>query len=106
MIFYLKGCYVPKNPNKEIEPIPNGELQRKFLPQKSDAHPWAKQNWLKLGPNSKEKARKKAIISKNMTRVMRGKIYAVNPIQHGGGGICPPKVGISNYSKNHQRKGY
>ena len=42
MIIFLKGrgilsYYVPKNPNKENKYILNGELQRKFLPPKSDA---------------------------------------------------------------------
>ena len=71
VIFYLKGrgilsYYVPKNPNKEIEPILNGELQRKFLLPKSEAQqqrnkPQSQtkpENWLKLGPKSKERARK------------------------------------------------
>ena len=72
MIIYLKGrgilsYYVPKKPNKEKEPILNGELQRKFLPPKSDAQRERNkqqsqaraENWLSLNPKAKEKARKK-----------------------------------------------
>ena len=41
-IIFLKGksilsYYMPTNPNKETEPILDGELQRKWLPPKSEA---------------------------------------------------------------------
>ena len=33
----ILSYYVPENPNKEKEPILNSELQRKYLPPKSEA---------------------------------------------------------------------